>query len=72
MSGHRAAHMFAGMIGYLALCAAFVVLAHPLAARGHRRWARASRLAPVIVLVGFMASAASVLAFMAGAGLGLC
>jgi hypothetical protein len=71
MSGHGAVHMAAGMAGYLALCAAFVVLARPLAARGHRRWARASRLVPVVVLAGFMASAASVLAFTAGAGLGL-
>ncbi|WP_405940931.1 DUF998 domain-containing protein [Streptomyces sp. NBC_00207] len=71
LSGHGAAHMAAGMIGYLALCAAFVVLSRPLAARGHRGWAMASRLVPVAVLAGFMASAASVLAFTAGAGLGL-
>ncbi|WP_030690857.1 DUF998 domain-containing protein [Streptomyces globisporus] len=71
MSGHGAAHMFGGMIGYLALCAAFFVLARPLAARGLRSWAVASRVVPVIVLAGFMASAASVLAFTAGAGLGL-
>ncbi|MDX3533014.1 DUF998 domain-containing protein [Streptomyces sp. MB09-01] len=71
MSGHGAAHMAAGMVGYLALCAAFVVLSRPLATRGHRSWAVASRLVPVAVLVGFMASAASVLAFTAGAGLGL-
>ncbi|MFJ2822953.1 DUF998 domain-containing protein [Streptomyces toxytricini] len=71
ISGHGAVHMAAGMAGYLALCAAFLVLARPLAARGHRGWARASRLAPVAVLAGFGASAASVLAFTAGAGLGL-
>ncbi len=59
------------MIGYLALCAAFVVLARPLAARGLRGWTVASRVMPVAVLAGFMASAASVLAFTAGAGLGL-
>ncbi|WP_030553227.1 DUF998 domain-containing protein [Streptomyces exfoliatus] len=71
MSGHGAVHMFGGMIGYLALCAALVVLARPLAARGLRGWAVASRAVPVAVLAGFMASAASVLAFTAGAGLGL-
>lgn len=71
MSGHGAVHMFGGMVGYLALCAAFFVLARPLAARGLRRWALASRVVPVAVLAGFMASAASVLAFTAGAGLGL-
>jgi hypothetical membrane protein len=71
MSGHGAVHMFGGMIGYLALCAVFVVLARPLAARGHHGWARTSRLVPAVVLAGFMASAASVLAFTAGAGLGL-
>ncbi|MER7539802.1 DUF998 domain-containing protein [Streptomyces sp. NPDC097704] len=71
MSGHGAVHMFGGMVGYLALCAAFVVLARPLAARGLRGWAVASRVAPVVVLAGFAASAASVLAFTAGAGLGL-
>ncbi|AJF65988.1 DUF998 domain-containing protein [Streptomyces vietnamensis] len=71
MSGHGAVHMFGGMIGYLALCAAFFVLARPLAARGLRRWAVASRVVPVAVLAGFMTSAASVLAFTVGAGLGL-
>ncbi|MEV7276981.1 DUF998 domain-containing protein [Streptomyces sp. NPDC093111] len=72
MSGHGAAHMAAGTLGYLALCAAFLVLARPLAARGHRTWALASRLAPAAVLAGFLASAASVLAFTLAAGLGLC
>ncbi|MEU7031974.1 DUF998 domain-containing protein [Streptomyces sp. NPDC046275] len=71
MSGHGAVHMFGGMAGYLALCAAFFVLARPLAARGLRGWAVASRIVPVVVLAGFMASAASVLAFTVGAGLGL-
>ncbi|MFI1811191.1 DUF998 domain-containing protein [Streptomyces sp. NPDC020422] len=71
MSGHGAVHMFGGMVGYLALCAAFFVLARPLAARGRHGWAVASRIVPVAVLVGFTASAASVLAFTAGAGLGL-
>ncbi|MFD8141625.1 DUF998 domain-containing protein [Streptomyces sp. NPDC059708] len=71
MSGHGAVHMFGGMVGYLALCAAFLVLARPLAARGLRGWAAASRIAPVAVLAGFAASAASVLAFTVGAGLGL-
>ncbi|GAA2792970.1 DUF998 domain-containing protein [Streptomyces showdoensis] len=72
MSGHGAAHMAAGMVGYLALCAAFPVLARPLAARGHRGWALAARLAPAAVLAGFLASAASVLAFTVAAGGGLC
>ncbi|MFI1422962.1 DUF998 domain-containing protein [Streptomyces sp. NPDC020731] len=71
LSGHGAAHMLAGTAGYLALCAAFVVLARPLAGRGHRGWAVASRLVPVAVLAGFAGSAASVLAFTAGAGIGL-
>ncbi|MFJ4855691.1 MULTISPECIES: DUF998 domain-containing protein [unclassified Streptomyces] len=72
MSAHGAGHMAAGGIGYLALSAAFVVLARPLAVRGHRGWALASRIAPVVVLTGFMASAASVLVFTLGAGFGLC
>ncbi|MFF3758090.1 DUF998 domain-containing protein [Streptomyces sp. NPDC002185] len=71
MTGHGSAHVLAGMVGYLSLCAAFVILAGPLAARGHRGWAVASRIVPVAVLAGFAASAASVLAFTAGAGLGL-
>ncbi|MFI5986704.1 DUF998 domain-containing protein [Streptomyces sp. NPDC051555] len=71
LSGHGTVHMLGGMVGYLALCAAFVVLARPLAARGLRGWAVASRVVPVGVLAGFAGSAASVLAFTAGAGLGL-
>ncbi|MFE1791948.1 DUF998 domain-containing protein [Streptomyces sp. NPDC059525] len=71
MSAHGTVHMAAGMLGYLALCAVFFVLARPLASRGLRGWAVASRVVPVAVLAGFMASAVSVLAFTAGAGLGL-
>ncbi|MFD6230582.1 hypothetical protein ACFWFZ_27540 [Streptomyces sp. NPDC060232] len=71
MSAHGAVHVAAGVVGYLALCAAFPVLARSLAARGLRGWAVCSRLAPVVVLSGFAASAASVLAFTAGTGLGL-
>ncbi|MEU8761073.1 DUF998 domain-containing protein [Streptomyces sp. NPDC048659] len=71
LSAHGTAHLLAGTAGYLALCAAFVVLARPLAARGLRGWALASRLAPVAVLAGFAGSGASVVAFTAGAGLGL-
>ncbi|MER8037169.1 DUF998 domain-containing protein [Streptomyces hydrogenans] len=71
MSGHGAVHMLAGMVGYLALCAAFAVLARPLAVRAGRGWAVATRLVPLAVLAGFAASAATVLAFTAGAGLGL-
>ncbi|MFD4371827.1 DUF998 domain-containing protein [Streptomyces sp. NPDC058527] len=71
MTGHGAVHMAGGTVGYLALCAAFVVLGRSLAARGLRGWAVASRVVPGCVLAGFMASAASVLAFTLGAGLGL-
>ncbi|MFD0378415.1 DUF998 domain-containing protein [Streptomyces sp. NPDC127112] len=71
MSAHGTVHMAAGMLGYLALCAVFLVLARPLTSRGLRGWAVASRVVPVAVLAGFMASAVSVLAFTAGAGLGL-
>ncbi|MFD8789768.1 DUF998 domain-containing protein [Streptomyces vinaceus] len=71
MSSHGAVHMAAGMIGYLALCAALVVLAGSLAGRGHHGWVVASRLVPVAVVAGFAASAASVLAFTTAAGIGL-
>ncbi|MER6218524.1 DUF998 domain-containing protein [Streptomyces sp. NPDC001674] len=71
MSSHGSVHMAAGMAGYLALCVALVILAGSLADRGHRGWAVASRLVPVAVLAGFAASAASVVAFTAGASLGL-
>ncbi|MEV6689229.1 DUF998 domain-containing protein [Streptomyces sp. NPDC051130] len=71
LSGHGAVHMLSGMVGYLALCAAFVVLGRTFAARRRRGWAVASRLVPVVVAAGFMASAVTVLAFTAGAVLGL-
>ncbi|WKV70633.1 DUF998 domain-containing protein [Streptomyces sp. PCS3-D2] len=71
MSSHGALHMAAGMAGYLALCAALIVLAGSLSIRGHQGWAVASRLVPIAVLAGFAASTASVLAFTAGAALGL-
>lgn len=71
ISTNGAVHMFGGMIGYLALCAAFVVLARRFSAQGRRGWAVASRIVPVAVLAGFAGSAASVLVFFAGAALGL-
>ncbi|MGW7438026.1 DUF998 domain-containing protein [Streptomyces sp. NPDC054849] len=71
LSTHGAVHMLGGMLGYLALCAAFLVLARSLGSLGHRGWAVASRVAPVGVLAGFAGSSASVLAFTVGAGLGL-
>lgn len=69
---HGAVHMLSAVVGFLALCAAFLVLARHFTTHGRRRWAIASRLVPVGVFVGFAASsAAAVLACTAGAGLGL-
>ncbi|MEV6974724.1 DUF998 domain-containing protein [Kitasatospora sp. NPDC093806] len=67
LSGHGTVHMFGGMVGFLALCAAFLVLARHL----DRRWAVASRLVTVAVLAGFAASGVTVLTFTLGAALGL-
>ncbi|MFF3839450.1 DUF998 domain-containing protein [Streptomyces sp. NPDC001930] len=72
LSTHGAVHMLTGMVGYLALCVAFLVLARTFAARGDRVRALTSRVAPVLVLAGFAASAVTVTAFTAGAALGLC
>ncbi|MFG3054425.1 DUF998 domain-containing protein [Kitasatospora sp. NPDC048239] len=71
LSAHGTVHMIAGSIGFLALCAAFLVLARHFAAAGERTWAIASRIVPVGVLAGFAGSGATVLAFTAGAALGL-
>ncbi|MFD7619337.1 DUF998 domain-containing protein [Streptomyces sp. NPDC059802] len=71
MSAHGAVHMFSGMVGFLALCAASIVLARLFAAQRQRGWAIACRLVPVGVLVGLASSSVAVLAFTAGAGLGL-
>ncbi|GAA4936936.1 DUF998 domain-containing protein [Streptomyces coeruleoprunus] len=71
LSTDGAVHMFSGMVGYLALCAAFLVLARHFAAQNRRGWAVASRIAPAGILAGFVGSSATVLAFTAGAGLGL-
>ncbi|MFE7332079.1 DUF998 domain-containing protein [Streptomyces sp. NPDC057565] len=71
LSAHGTVHLLAGTVGYLALCAAFLVLARHFAARRQRGWALAARLVPVGVLAGFAASAATVAAFTIGAGLGL-
>ncbi|WP_405608046.1 DUF998 domain-containing protein [Streptomyces sp. NBC_01511] len=71
MSAHGAVHMAAGMVGYLALCAAFLILARHFAAQDRRGWAVACRVVPVAVLAGFAGSSTAVLAFTAGAGLGL-
>ncbi|OEJ23381.1 hypothetical protein AR457_01450 [Streptomyces agglomeratus] len=71
LSVQGAVHMAAGMVGYLALCAAFLVLARHFAGRRQGGWAIACRVAPVGVLAGFAGSAASVLSFTAGAAFGL-
>ncbi|MGW6916000.1 DUF998 domain-containing protein [Kitasatospora sp. NPDC054939] len=71
MSAHGAVHMAAGTVGYLALCALFLVLARHFAASRRRGWAVACRVLPVAVLAGFAGSSATVLAFTLGAGLGL-
>ncbi|MGT2528113.1 DUF998 domain-containing protein [Streptomyces nojiriensis] len=71
LSAHGTVHMLGGMIGYAALCAAFLVLARRFGAEGQRGWAIACRVLPVAVLAGFAGSALSVLSFTAGASLGL-
>ncbi|GGU90589.1 hypothetical protein GCM10010182_01500 [Actinomadura cremea] len=71
LSTSGAVHMLGGMVGYLALCAAFLVLARRFAVQGRRGWAVVSRIVPVAVLAGFAGSATSVPAFTAGAALGL-
>ncbi|MFF8407518.1 DUF998 domain-containing protein [Streptomyces sp. NPDC015684] len=71
LSTHGALHMAAAMTGFLALCAASLVLARHFTAHGARGWSLAARLVPAGVLAGFAASAVSVAAFTAGAGLGL-
>ncbi|MFF2077829.1 DUF998 domain-containing protein [Kitasatospora sp. NPDC058162] len=71
LSGHGTVHLLAGTLGYLALCLAFLALARHFASRGERGWALAYRIAPVVVLAGFAASGATVIAFTAGAGFGL-
>ncbi|WP_405403788.1 DUF998 domain-containing protein [Streptomyces sp. NBC_01104] len=71
VSAHGAVHLGGATVGFLALCAAFLVLATYFADRGRRGWALASRLVPVGVLAGSSASSVSVLAFTAGAALGL-
>ncbi|WP_328973686.1 DUF998 domain-containing protein [Streptomyces sp. NBC_00239] len=71
MSAHGAVHMIGAGAGFLALCAAFLILARHFAATGRRGWALACRIAPAGVLAGFAASSVSVAAFTAGAALGL-
>ncbi|WP_157248151.1 DUF998 domain-containing protein [Nonomuraea typhae] len=71
LSTTGAIHMAGAMVGFLSLCAAFVVMGRHFAARGERGWAIACRLVPVGVLAGFAGSSATVMAFTAGAGLGL-
>jgi hypothetical protein len=63
--------MLSGTVGYLALCAAFIMLARHFTDQGRRGWALAYRLLPVGVIAGFAGSATAVAAFTAAAGLGL-
>ncbi|MFE6870048.1 DUF998 domain-containing protein [Kitasatospora sp. NPDC057692] len=67
LSGHGLVHLAGGTVGFLALCAAFLVLARHL----DRPWALASRVVAAVVLLGFAASGATVSAFTLAAALGL-
>ncbi|MFB6892531.1 DUF998 domain-containing protein [Kitasatospora sp. NPDC056327] len=67
LSGHGTVHLAGGTVGFLALCAAFLVLARHL----DRPWALASRVVAAVVLAGFAASGATVLSFTLAAALGL-
>ncbi|GAA4671451.1 hypothetical protein GCM10023347_26650 [Streptomyces chumphonensis] len=71
MSAEGSVHMAAATLGFLALCAAFLVLGRFFAAEGRRGYALASRVVPVVVLAGSSAAAVSMPAFTASAGLGL-
>ncbi|MGW7241213.1 DUF998 domain-containing protein [Streptomyces sp. NPDC054804] len=71
LSWHGALHMLSAMVGFLALCASFLMLARHFAAERQRGWVLGSRLVPLGVLAGFAASSATVLAFTAAAALGL-
>ncbi|WP_405607434.1 DUF998 domain-containing protein [Streptomyces sp. NBC_01511] len=71
ISTHGAVHLVVGMVGYLALCAAFFIVARHFAAEDRRGWAIACRIVPVLVFAGFVGSSSAVLSFTAGAGLGL-
>ncbi|MFE2341177.1 DUF998 domain-containing protein [Streptomyces sp. NPDC059431] len=71
LSGHGTVHMLSGTVGYLALCAAFFVLARHFAARNRRGWALAYRLLPLAIIAGFAGSATTVASFTAAAALGL-
>ncbi|MGW9441099.1 DUF998 domain-containing protein [Streptomyces sp. NPDC055607] len=71
LSTHGTVHLLAGTLGYLALCAAFLVLARHFTASQQHRWALTARLLPVGVIVGLAASSTTVVAFTAGAGFGL-
>jgi hypothetical membrane protein len=64
-------HMLSGAVGFIALSAASIVLARHFAAQGQRGFAIFSRVVPIGILAGFAASSAAVVAFTAGAALGL-
>lgn len=71
LSWHGALHTLSAMVGFLALGASFLMLARHFAALRQRGGALGSRLVPLGILAGFAASSATVLAFTAGAALGL-
>ncbi|WP_055590121.1 DUF998 domain-containing protein [Peterkaempfera griseoplana] len=71
LSWHGALHMVSGAVGYLALCAALLVLARHFAAQHRPGWAAGCRVVPLAVVAGFAGSSSAVLAFTLGAGLGL-
>ncbi|TLP71238.1 DUF998 domain-containing protein [Nesterenkonia sphaerica] len=52
-------HLAAGGIGFVALAAAFVALGASFAARGHTTMARSSRLSAAVLLLAFLAGAAT-------------
>ncbi|MFD6416903.1 DUF998 domain-containing protein [Streptomyces sp. NPDC060194] len=71
MSTEGGLHMAAAMLAFVSLSASFLVLGRHFAARGERGRAIVCRVAPLVVLGGSAASAASVLTFLVGAAFGM-
>jgi len=58
ISWHGAVHLVSASIGFACLITACLVIAHGLAAEGHRRWANYTRITAGVFLVSFVAIAA--------------
>ena len=71
LSTHGLVHLASASVGFLALCAAFVLLGRHFHRYGRVAWALPCYVVPAFTVAGISASATTIVAFTVGAGIAI-